>query len=79
MTGADDWSINADEPAVLDYNTNFKSPGQVVSLYAPDRFRMSDHNPLVLDLDLVSPLDTSALANGAGELVLSSPGGVAAG
>ena len=55
VTSARDWFINADEPTVLDYNTNFKSPGQVLSLYAPDRFRMSDHNPLAVDLDLISP------------------------
>ena len=66
VTSARDWFINADEPTVLDYNTNFKSPGQVLSLYAPDRFRMSDHNPLAVDLDLISPLDTSASVNGAG-------------
>ena len=29
VTGAHDWFINADEPSVLDYNTDFKSPGQV--------------------------------------------------
>ena len=40
-----EWHINADEPSVLDYNTNFKSAGQVASLYAPDEFRISDHDP----------------------------------
>jgi len=79
VTGAHDWYINADEPGVLDYNTEFKSAGQVASLYAPDRFRMSDHNPLLVDLDLVSPMDTSAMVNGAGEIVLSASGGLAAG
>jgi len=79
VTGAHDWYINADEPSVLDYNTDFKSAGQVASLYAPDRFRMSDHNPLLVDLDLVSPTDTSAMVNGAGEIVLWASGGVAAG
>ena len=58
VTSAHDWFINADEPSVLDYNTDFKSPGQVIGLYAPDRFRMSDHNPLAVDLDPISPLDT---------------------
>jgi uncharacterized protein len=79
VTAAHDWYINADEPGVLDYNTEFKSAGQQVSLYAPDRFRMSDHNPLIVDLDLVSPLDASAMVNGAGEIVLSASGGLAAG
>lgn len=52
VTGAASWAINADEPGVLDYNTNFKSAGQVASLYAPDAFRSSDHDPLVIGLAL---------------------------
>ena len=39
VAGVEDWHINVDEPSVLDYNTNFKSAGQVTSLYAPDQFR----------------------------------------
>ena len=50
-----EWHINADEPAVLDYNTEFKTPGQVASLYAPDEFRISDHDPVLVDLDLTVP------------------------
>ncbi len=46
--------LNADEPGVLDYNTEFKSPGQLTSLYAPDRFRTSDHDPVVAGLHLRS-------------------------
>ncbi|MCL4811495.1 MAG: ExeM/NucH family extracellular endonuclease [Vicinamibacteraceae bacterium] len=53
VTGAAPYHINADEPAVLDYNTNFKSPGQQTSLYAPDEFRAADHDPLVVGLTLV--------------------------
>lgn len=48
-----DWHINADEPAVLDYNTDFKTPEQRQSLYAPDEFRISDHDPVLIDLNLV--------------------------
>ena len=48
VSGAGDVHINADEPSVLDYNVNFKSPGQVTSLYAPDRFRNSDHDPVLI-------------------------------
>ena len=43
---------NADEPSVLDYNTDFKSAGQITSLYAPDRFRTSDHDPVLAGLNL---------------------------
>jgi uncharacterized protein len=54
VTGVTEWHINADEPSVLDYNTNFKSPGQIASLYAPDQFRVSDHDPVIVGLDLAS-------------------------
>ncbi len=43
------WAINADEPAVLDYNTEFKSKAQQQSLYAPTPYRSSDHDPLYMD------------------------------
>ncbi|AFY32951.1 ExeM/NucH family extracellular endonuclease [Calothrix sp. PCC 7507] len=54
VTGAEKWHINADEPTVLDYNTNFKSAGQQTSLYNADAFRSSDHDPVVVGLDLYS-------------------------
>ena len=53
VTGADSWHINADEPPVLDYNTEFKSPGHVETLYAPTPFRSSDHDPVLVGLDLL--------------------------
>jgi predicted extracellular nuclease len=52
VTGVADWHINADEPSSLDYNTNYKSAGQVSSLYAPDEFRSSDHDPVLVGLDV---------------------------
>ena len=54
VTGAAKWHINADEPIVLDYNTEFKSAGQVSSLYNADPFRSSDHDPIVVGLNLDS-------------------------
>jgi hypothetical protein len=47
-----EWHINSDEPRTLDYNTEFKSPAQVQSLFAPDPFRASDHDPVIIDLQL---------------------------
>jgi uncharacterized protein len=52
VTGVADYHINADEPGVLDYNVNFKSVGQLTSLYAPDQFRVSDHDPVLVGLNL---------------------------
>ena len=47
-----DWHINTDEPLALDYNTEYKSDEQVESFYAPTPYRSSDHDPVVLDLNL---------------------------
>jgi predicted extracellular nuclease len=56
VVGAQEWHINADEPSVLDYNTEFKTPGQITSLYAADQFRSSDHDPVIIGLNLRNPL-----------------------
>lgn len=44
-----DWHINTDEPRALDYNLEFKSDAQDLSLYAPTPFRSSDHDPVIVD------------------------------
>jgi predicted extracellular nuclease/endonuclease I len=51
-----EWHINADEPIILDYNVEFKSDSNINNYYAPDAYRMSDHDPIViaLQLDLVA-------------------------
>lgn len=54
VTGADKWHINADEPTVLDYNTEFKTANQITSLYSADQFRSSDHDPVLVGLNLNS-------------------------
>ncbi len=58
VVNVNEWHINADEPSVLDYNTNYKSPGQLLSLYAADQYRMSDHDTVLVDINLsgVRPL-----------------------
>ncbi len=52
VTGASTWAINADEAQVLDYNVEFKPASQVTGLYAPDPFRSSDHDPVLVGIDL---------------------------
>ncbi|AGK03503.1 ExeM/NucH family extracellular endonuclease [Meiothermus ruber] len=52
VSGVAEYHINADEPNVLDYNTNFKTPNLQVLLYAPDQYRTSDHDPVVVGLNL---------------------------
>ena len=47
-----EWHINSDEPIVLDYNVESKSESQIANYYAPDAYRMSDHDPVVIALQL---------------------------
>jgi predicted extracellular nuclease len=56
IAGVTEWHINADEPSVLDYNTEFKTPSLVTSLFAADAFRVSDHDPIIVGLNLVPTL-----------------------
>jgi predicted extracellular nuclease len=56
VSGVATWHINADEPRVLDYNVEFKSENQVESLYDPGPFRSSDHDPVLIGLQLGGPL-----------------------
>ncbi|MGI9286853.1 MAG: ExeM/NucH family extracellular endonuclease, partial [Pseudomonadales bacterium] len=51
ITGVTTWHINADEPDLLDYNTDFRGPVQQ-ALYEPNAFRSSDHDPVVIGLKL---------------------------
>ncbi|MCQ4259404.1 ExeM/NucH family extracellular endonuclease [Pseudomonas stutzeri] len=52
VRGATEWHINADEPRVLDYNLEFKTPRQQSLLYNTEPYRASDHDPLVIGIDL---------------------------
>lgn len=51
VTGATEWHINADEPDLLDYDTTFKPPAQE-AIYEPNAYRSSDHDSVVVGLDL---------------------------
>lgn len=64
VTGVVEWHINADEPRVLDYNTEFKSAGQVADLYSSDPYRASDHDPIIIELKLQSSLQGDFNENG---------------
>jgi uncharacterized protein len=56
VTGMTLWHINADEPPVLDYNTEFKTDDR----YAATPFRSSDHDPLLVGLQLRQDAPVSA-------------------
>lgn len=51
VTGTTAWNINSDEPDILDYGLEFKPPEQA-ELYRPDPFRASDHDPIIIGLEL---------------------------
>lgn len=65
VAGVSEWHINADEPRALDYNLEFKSPGQQSSLYNADAYRSSDHDPVVVALcsNVALPSDVTIAAN----------------
>ncbi|QIL79311.1 ExeM/NucH family extracellular endonuclease [Diaphorobacter sp. HDW4A] len=48
------WVINADEPPVLDYNTEYKTADQIANYYAATAYRSSDHNPIVMGLNFAA-------------------------
>ncbi|GAA5134573.1 hypothetical protein GCM10025767_11060 [Thalassotalea piscium] len=52
IVDATQWHINADEPLILDYNTEKKSAGNLVNLYNNDAYRASDHDPVVVSINL---------------------------
>ncbi len=54
VTGTTVWHINADEADLIDYDTSFKQPAQD-AIYAPDPYRSSDHDPVVIGLRLDTP------------------------
>ncbi len=62
VTGAAKWNINADEPITFDYNDNIQTMGtngeqtselrNDTSLYTANPFRSSDHDPVLVGLNL---------------------------
>lgn len=48
VAGAVEWHINADEPSVIDYNLD----GKQQDLYTAQPYRASDHDPVVISLNL---------------------------
>jgi predicted extracellular nuclease len=60
VTGAALWTINADEPSIIDYNLEFKQPACATcgpDYYSPTIYRSSDHDPVVLGLSLMKAIN----------------------
>lgn len=72
VSGVTHWHINADEPFVIDYDMNFKrspSTGQCYTpslsacspdLYTATPYRSSDHDPVLIGLNLLKSLTGTA-------------------
>jgi hypothetical protein len=83
VTGVTIWHINADEPDLIDYDTSFKQDAQD-EIYAPDAYRSSDHDPVIVGLELTTEqqinelidmvqalVDDGTLNNGQGNALIS--------
>ena len=56
VAGVTEWHINADEPIALDYNVEFKPDPD--SFYSPLSYRSSDHDPVVVGVQLDVTFDS---------------------
>ncbi len=73
VTGSAEWHINADEPVLLDYNLEDKSPltctvncstpDYVGADTSPKPYRASDHDPLIVGLQLLAAQTITLGAN----------------
>jgi uncharacterized protein len=74
VTGATEWHINADEIQLLDYNDTVRDAGEAAferkstarPLYAADPYRSSDHDPVLVGLELGGPLNIAPVADAGG-------------
>ena len=81
VTGTTAWHINADEIPLFDYNDDILDPGEasferesgVLELFAPDALRSSDHDPVLVGLDLDSIPDNPT-CNGLAATIIGTPG-----
>lgn len=63
IAGAKHWRINADEPAIIDYNLEYKQPTCATcgpDYYTNTAYRSSDHDPVVIGLNLLKQIGGTA-------------------
>ncbi|MDP3820857.1 MAG: ExeM/NucH family extracellular endonuclease [Burkholderiales bacterium] len=72
-SAATEWHINADEPSVIDYNTEFKQPACATcgpDYYSATPFRSSDHDPVLVGLNIVKTI----LGTAGRDVLVGTPG-----
>src|SRR5215213_7858279 len=69
ISGVTEWHINADEPSVIDYNIEFKPQ----DLYTASPYRASDHDPVVVGLNLTAPANTATPTNTPADTATPTP------
>lgn len=78
IAGAVHWHIDADEPSIIDYNAEFKQPACPTcgpDYYTATPYRASDHDPVIVGLNLTGPpaAQTITFAALADRALASSP------
>jgi len=70
VEGVTVWKINADEPRALDYN-DFNQ----ANLYNNSQFRASDHDPILVGLNLIGEVSPGPSCNGVPATIVANAGG----
>lgn len=80
ITGVTEWHINADEPVVLDYNSDYdgnsvhnqlKSAAQLAAYFNAGPFRTSDHDPLLVGFNpLCGDLNDDGVVDAADQAIV---------
>jgi len=52
VSDAAPWNVNSDEPDAFDYNEDFDDLNNIPLWYRPTPYRSSDHDPVIVGLDL---------------------------
>ena len=63
IAGVGRWRINADEPTIFDYNEEFQSAAQLNNWYNADPYRAGDRDPMVIGLNLETPVSPIPATN----------------
>ena len=79
VSGVTEWHINADEIPVFDYNdeiddgsneSSFERESSSLPIYEPNQYRSSDHDPIIVGLDL----DLNTMCNGLEATIVGTTG-----